>query len=108
MQFDFAGMQAFYLSLVRGDPAPLAAALTSRPGLPIEAQWAHFLRNHDELTLDQLSEAERQEVFEALPPDESQRVYGRGIPKRPPSMLPGDPRPTLQPYRLPYTLPDTP
>src|SRR3546814_17919806 len=34
MQFDFAGMQAFYLSLVRGDPAPLAAALTSRPGLP--------------------------------------------------------------------------
>src|SRR3546814_19293290 len=66
MQFDFAGMQAFYLSLVRGDPAPLAAALTSRPGLPIEAQWAQFLRNPDALTLDQLSAAERQAVFEAI------------------------------------------
>lgn len=108
MQFDFAGMQAFYLSLVRGDPAPLAAALSSRPELPVEAQWANFLRNHDELTLDQLSEDERQEVFEALAPDESQRVYGRGITKRLPSMLQGDPRRIRMAYSLLFTLPGTP
>ncbi|KAA9152071.1 trehalose synthase [Microbacterium lushaniae] len=108
MQFDFAGMQAFYLSLVRGDPAPLAAALSSRPTLPAEAQWANFLRNHDELTLDQLSDDERQEVFEALAPDESQRVYGRGITKRLPTMLGGDPRRIRMAYSLLFTLPGTP
>jgi trehalose synthase len=108
MQFDFAGMQAFYLSLVRRDPAPLIAALTSRPALPVEAQWANFLRNHDELTLDQLSEDERQEVFEALAPDEKQRVYGRGITKRLPTMLGGDPRRIRMAYSLLFTLPGTP
>lgn len=108
MQFDFAGMQAFYLSLVRGDPAPLAAALSSRPALPVEAQWANFLRNHDELTLDQLTDEERQEVFDALAPDESQQVYGRGITKRLPTMLDGDPRRIRMAYSLLFTLPGTP
>ncbi|TFV80925.1 trehalose synthase [Microbacterium sp. dk485] len=108
MQFDFAGMQAFYLSLVRGDPAPLAAALSSRPALPVEAQWANFLRNHDELTLDQLTDDERQEVFDALAPDENQQVYGRGITKRLPTMLDGDPRRIRMAYSLLFTLPGTP
>ncbi|MDL5350539.1 alpha-amylase family protein [Microbacterium sp. zg-YB36] len=108
MQFDFAGMQAFYLSLVRQDPTSLAAALSSRPSLPIEAQWANFLRNHDELTLDQLTEEERQEVFEAFAPDEGQRVYGRGITRRLPPMLAGDPRRIRMAYSLLFTLPGTP
>ena len=108
MQFDFVAMQRLYLSLVRQDPAPLAEALASRPKLPVETQWANFLRNHDELTLDQLSEDERQEVFEALAPDEKQRVYGRGIVKRLPTMLQGDPRRIRMAYSLLFTLPGTP
>jgi len=108
MQFDFIGMQALYLSLVRADPAPLVTALRSRPELPVEAQWANFLRNHDELTLDKLTDAERQEVFEALAPDESQRVYGRGITRRLPGMLGGDPRRIRMAYSLLFTLPGTP
>ncbi|QKJ18558.1 alpha-amylase family protein [Microbacterium hominis] len=107
MQFDFVGMQAFYLSLARSDPAPLIAALTSRPTLPPEAQWANFLRNHDELTLDKLSEDERQEVFDAFAPDERQRVFGRGITRRLPPML-GDPRRIRMAYSLLFTLPGTP
>ncbi|WP_322411305.1 alpha-amylase family protein [Microbacterium invictum] len=108
MQFDFLAMQRLYLSLVRHDPAPLIGALQSRPDLPTEAQFANFVRNHDELTLDQLSDDERQEVFEALAPDESQRVFGRGIVRRLPTMLGGDPRRIRMAYSLLFTLPGTP
>lgn len=108
MQFDFVAMQRLYLSLVRHDPAPLIQALQSRPTLPVEAQFANFLRNHDELTLDQLSDEERQEVFEALAPDETQRIYGRGIVRRLPPMLGGDPRRIRMAYSLLFTLPGTP
>jgi trehalose synthase len=107
MQFDFVGMQAFYLSLARQDPAPLVAALTSRPVLPEDVQWANFLRNHDELTLDKLTDAEREEVFDAFAPDERQRVFGRGITRRLPPML-GDPRRIRMAYSLLFTLPGTP
>lgn len=108
MQFDFVGMQAIYLSLVRADPAPLVTALSGRPQIPAEAQWANFLRNHDELTLDKLTDAEREEVFEAFAPDDRQRVYGRGITRRLPPMLGGDPRRVRMAYSLLFTLPGTP
>ena len=107
MQFDFVGMQAFYLSLARQDPAPLVTALTSRPQLPDDVQWANFLRNHDELTLDKLTDEEREEVFEAFAPNEEQRVFGRGITRRLPPML-GDPRRIRMAYSLMFTLPGTP
>ena len=45
-----------------------------------------------ELTLDKLSDAEREEVFAALAPDEDMRIYGRGIRRRVPPMLGGDRR----------------
>jgi len=108
LQFDFLSMQALYLSLARSDPAPLIKTLTSRPALPPEAAWANFVRNHDELTLDKLTDAEREEVFEAFAPDESQRVYGRGITRRLPPMLGGDPRRIRMVYSLLFSLPGTP
>jgi trehalose synthase len=108
MQFDFLSMQALYLSLARSDPAPLIRALSSRPVTAPEAQWANFVRNHDELTLDKLTDAEREEVFEAFAPDERQRVYGRGIVRRIPPMLSGDPRRIRMVYSLLFALPGTP
>ena len=108
MQFDFVGMQSLYLSLARRDPAPLIRALTDRPVIATESQWANFVRNHDELTLDKLTEAEREEVFEAFAPDESQRIYGRGITRRLPTMLEGDPRRIRMVYSLLFSLPGTP
>ncbi|MET0735407.1 MAG: alpha-amylase family protein [Microbacterium sp.] len=108
LQFDFLSMQALYLSLARNDPAPLIKTLTSRPEIPPEAGWANFVRNHDELTLDKLTDAEREEVFEAFAPDESQRVYGRGITRRLPPMLDGDPRRIRMVYSLLFSLPGAP
>ena len=108
LQFDFLGMQALYLSLARNDPSPLVKALTSRPAVPPEAAWANFVRNHDELTLDKLTDAEREEVFDTFAPDESQRVYGRGITRRLPPMLGGDPRRIRMVYSLLFSLPGTP
>ncbi|WP_127473055.1 alpha-amylase family protein [Microbacterium sulfonylureivorans] len=108
LQFDFIGMQALYLSLARSDPRPLAKALRARPPIAPEAQWANFVRNHDELTLDKLTDAEREEVFEAFAPDEDQRVYGRGITRRLPTMLGGDPRRIRMVYSLLFSLPGVP
>jgi len=108
MQFDFIGMQALYLSMAREDAAPLAKALQDRPSINPDCQWATFVRNHDELTLDKLSEDERQEVFAAFGPEESMQVFGRGLRRRLPPMLGGDPRRLRMVYSLLFSLPGTP
>ncbi len=108
MQFDFIAMQAMYLSLARCDAAPLVDALTARPQVSPDNQWGMFVRNHDELTLDKLSEEERQEVFAAFGPEERMQVYGRGLTRRLPPMLDGDPRRVRMVYSLMFSLPGTP
>ncbi|MCC2307786.1 alpha-amylase family protein [Cellulomonas chengniuliangii] len=108
MMFDFVGMQSLYLSMARHDAAPLEKALRDRPPIPRDAQWATFVRNHDELTLDKLTEGERQEVFAAFGPDEDMQVFGRGLRRRLPPMLSGDPRQIRMAYSLLFSLPGTP
>ncbi|MCZ2403657.1 hypothetical protein IV498_10795 [Paenarthrobacter sp. Z7-10] len=66
------------------------------------------MRNHDELTLDKLSETERQEVFAAFGPEERMQLYGRGLKRRLPPMLDGDPRRIRMVYSLLFSLPGTP
>ena len=108
MCFDFIGMQAMYLSLARGDAGPLTEALKQRPQPPEDGHWATFVRNHDELTLDKLSEAQRQEVFDAFGPEKDMQLYGRGIRRRLPPMLDGDQRRIRLVYSLLFALPGTP
>ncbi len=108
MMFDFIGMQAMYLSLARADAGPLATALLDRPVTAVHSQWATFVRNHDELTLDKLSDAERQEVFDAFGPQKDMQLFGRGLRRRLPPMLDGDPRRIRMVYSLLFSLPGTP
>lgn len=110
MIFDFPLNQAIYLALARGSAAPVAEALDSRPpaGDTLYPQWADFLRNHDELSLDKLTEAEREEVFAAFGPDEDMRIYDRGIRRRLAPMLEGDEARLAMLHSLLFALPGTP
>lgn len=108
MCFDFIGMQKLYLSLARSEPAELIKALRERPDPPEEAQWGNFVRNHDELTLDKLTDEERQEVFTAFGPDEDMQLYGRGLRRRLPPMLGNDLNRIKLVYSLLFSLPGTP
>jgi glycosidase len=108
MQFDFVANQQLYLALARQDARPLVEALRARPAIALTNQWANFVRNHDELTLDQLGEDEREEVFAAFAPQEAQRIHGRGIVRRLPPMLDGDPRRIRMVYSLLFSLPGAP
>ncbi|GGP90626.1 alpha-amylase [Streptosporangium pseudovulgare] len=106
--FDFIAMQRFHLSMARENPRVLAEALRERPEPPDDSQWAMFVRNHDELTLDKLTDAERQEVFDAFGPDKDMQLYGRGLRRRLPPMLDGDARRLKLAYSVLFTLPGTP
>ncbi|HZM29046.1 MAG TPA: alpha-amylase family protein [Acidimicrobiales bacterium] len=106
--FNFTVMQRIYLALARGDARPVEEALADLPDVPFDSQWATFLRNHDELTLDQLSDQEREEVFAAFGPDPDMQAYGRGLRRRLPPMLGGDPDRIRMAYSLLFSLPGTP
>ncbi|HSD81307.1 MAG TPA: alpha-amylase family glycosyl hydrolase, partial [Solirubrobacteraceae bacterium] len=108
MVLSFVVNQAMYLALVRGDATPLRDALGSLPEIPADCQWANFVRNHDELTLDKLSEEERAEVFAALGPEPELQLYGRGLRRRLPTMVGGDERRMRLLYSLAFALPGTP
>ncbi len=108
MLFNFTGMQALWLSIVRGDSSPLVHALRRLPTVDEPNQYAYFVRVHDELTLDKLTLSERDEIMAALAPDESMRLYGRGIRRRVPPMLHGDRARIENLYSLMFSLPGTP
>jgi maltose alpha-D-glucosyltransferase/alpha-amylase len=108
MLFNFVLNQHVFLALVRQDPAPIVEALRELPQVPEANQWANFIKNHDELTLDKLTEAEREEVFAALAPDPDMRSFGRGIRRRVPTMLEGDRDRMELLYSLLFTLPGSP
>jgi maltose alpha-D-glucosyltransferase / alpha-amylase len=108
MLFNFVVNQRLFLSVVRGQAAPLSEALQELPRATQINQWANFVKNHDELTLDKLSEAERDEVLAALAPSPDMRIYNRGIRRRVPPMLKGDRRRLQLVYSLLFALPGTP
>ena len=106
--FDFITMANVWLALARGDAGPLAHAVENRPNIPPECQWATFVRNHDELTLDRLTPGEMAEVFAAFGPSKRMQVYGRGLRRRLAAMLDGDQDRIRLVLSLLFSLPGTP
>src|SRR4030095_7142812 len=92
MLFDFMLNGRVMLALARRDPESIIEALRDTPALPTGAQWATFLRNHDEVDLSRLTSDQRQDVFAQFGPDQSMHLYDRGIRRRLAPMLGGDQR----------------
>ena len=107
MLFNFYVNQHLFLALATGQVRPLAEALRATRRLPAGAQWAHFLRNHDELDLGRLSDEDRARVFDRFAPEERMQLYGRGIRRRLAPML-GDRARLELAYSLLFALPGTP
>ncbi|HIB8628278.1 alpha-amylase family protein [Pseudomonas aeruginosa] len=105
---DFWINNHLFLALARQDAAPLRHALVRQPVPAPGCGYALWLRNHDELDLERLSDAEREEVMRAFAPEEDMRLYGRGIRRRLAPMLGGDPRRQAMAYALLLSLPGTP
>jgi maltose alpha-D-glucosyltransferase/alpha-amylase len=108
MLFNFRLNDRILLALARRQVEPITWALRTAPRMPAAAQWATFIRNHDEADLSQLSDEERKEVFAVFAPDENMRIYGRGIRRRLAPMLDGDRKRLELAYSLQFTLPGTP
>ena len=107
MMFNFWVNQHLFYGLASEDVGPLIEALNAtRLNVPA-AQWAHFLRNHDELDLGRLSDEQRHLVFDRFAPDEGMRLYDRGIRRRLSPML-GDRRRIELAYSVMFSLPGTP
>jgi maltose alpha-D-glucosyltransferase/alpha-amylase len=106
--FNFTLNQHLFLALARHDAEPIRRTMAQTPPLPPKAQWASFLRNHDELDLGRLSDGEREEAFAAFAPQEDMRIYGRGIRRRLAPMLRGDVRQAKLAFSLMFALPGTP
>ncbi len=108
MLFNFLLNQRLFLAMARNDATPIVSALEAAPAIPDSCQWATFLRNHDEIDLGRLSDKERADCFAAFGPEETMRLYGRGIRRRLAPMLGNDRRRIELAYSLQFTLPGTP
>jgi maltose alpha-D-glucosyltransferase/alpha-amylase len=108
MMFNFQVNQNLFYALASADVRPLVGALEKTKQRPATAQWAMFLRNHDELDLGRLTKRQRERVFAEFGPDKDMQLYDRGIRRRLAPMLRNDRRRLELAYSLMLTLPGTP
>jgi maltose alpha-D-glucosyltransferase / alpha-amylase len=106
--FNFWANMHMFLAIAEEDATPLRKAFLQLPQLPPTAQWANFLRNHDEIDLGRLGDDERELCFRAFAPEPAMQLYGRGIRRRLSPMLQGDRRRIELMNSLVFTLPGTP
>jgi len=81
MAFHFPLMPRLFMALRQEDRHPLSEILYQMPDIPDTCQWAIFLRNHDELTLEMVSDEERDYMYEAYAADPAMRLNA-GIRRR--------------------------
>jgi len=105
--FNFFVNQHLFYALASHDIEPLVKALKVTLDIPFTAQWAHFLRNHDELDLGRLTDEQRARVFQRFAPAKNMQLYGRGIRRRLGPML-GDREHEELAYSMLLSLPGSP
>lgn len=107
MNFHFPLMPRLFMALARQDRAPIEEILARTPALPQGCQWGSFLRCHDELTLEMVTPAERQWMWETYAPDPRERI-NLGIRRRLAPLLDNDPRKILLMHSLLLTMVGSP
>ncbi|TDE14493.1 alpha-amylase family protein [Dyadobacter psychrotolerans] len=108
MMFNFYANQHLFYALATGDLKPFTTAIEQTKKIPEASQWAHFLRNHDEIDLGRLTEKQRNEVYRKFGPDTTMQLYDRGIRRRLAPMLGNNRKHIELAYSLLYSLPGAP
>ena len=74
MAFHFPLMPRMFMALRQEDRHPIIEILRQTPDIPENCQWAMFLRNHDELTLEMVTDEERDYMYQAYAADPRMRI----------------------------------
>jgi len=107
LAFHFPLMPRLYLALARREAAPIVNILAQTPPIPENCQWCTFLRNHDELTLEMVTEEEREFLWNYYAPHPRMRL-NLGIRRRLAPLLDGDTRKIALLHSLLFSLPGSP
>lgn len=107
MGFNFPVMPRIFMALRRGERSPIEWILDRTPPIPPDCHWCSFLRNHDELTLEMVTEAERQWMWQEYAPEARMRL-NLGIRRRLAPLLDNDRRKIELANSLLFTLPGSP
>ena len=107
MAFHFPVMPRLFMGLRMEDRYPITDILKLTPPIPDNCQWAMFLRNHDELTLEMVTDEERDYMYRTYARDRGMRI-NLGIRRRLAPLLEND-RPRIEMMNaLLFALPGTP
>jgi maltose alpha-D-glucosyltransferase/alpha-amylase len=107
MGFHFPLMPRIYMAMRKSDVEPLEWVMEKTPPIPGSNQWCTFLRNHDELTLEMVTEADRQWMWEQFAPEPRMRL-NLGIRRRLAPLLDNDRRQIELANSLLFTMPGSP
>lgn len=107
MGFHFPLMPRIFMALAKSNASPIHWIISQTPEIPEKTQWCTFLRNHDELTLEMVTEEERQSLWNEYAPDPRMRL-NLGIRRRLAPLLDNDHRKILLANALLYSLPGAP
>jgi maltose alpha-D-glucosyltransferase/alpha-amylase len=107
MAFHFPLMPRMYMAIAREDRFPISDIMRQTPPIPENCQWAVFLRNHDELTLEMVSDSERDYLWQTYAADRRARI-NLGIRRRLAPLLERDRRRIELMNSLLLSMPGTP
>ncbi len=107
MAFHFPLMPRMYMAIAREDRFPITDIMRQTPAIPANCQWAVFLRNHDELTLEMVTSSERDYLWETYASDRRARI-NLGIRRRLAPLLERDRRRVELMNGLLLSMPGTP
>jgi maltose alpha-D-glucosyltransferase / alpha-amylase len=107
MAFHFPLMPRMYMAIAREDRFPISDIIRQTPPIPDTCQWAIFLRNHDELSLEMVTDSEREYLWHAYAADRRARI-NLGIRRRLAPLLEGDRRRVELMNSLLLSMPGTP